>query len=498
MQTSPEPILLAEVQRLAAEYNVIPVTRTILADLDTPVAAYLNAVRGASSRYSYLLESVEGGETIGRYSYVGVNPYLMLRQRGARIEAWQGKGWQRQQGTLLELARAEVKRRRIAPVPGSVPFMSGAVGYFGYDMVRTLERLPSRAQNDLRFDDGLLMFFSRQIIFDHVRRQITLVACVFTEAGPESGIDVEYARALQDLEAMERRLRRAPRTPRQQPEDGPLDVRPNMRQAQYEQAVEQAKEYIRAGDAFQIVLSQRFDVKTGVHPFQVYRALRTVNPSPYMFYLQLADLAVVGASPEMLVQVTGNEIQYRPIAGTRPRGASESEDAALTEELLADEKERAEHIMLVDLGRNDVGRVSEMGAVQVTNLMYVEKYSHVMHLVSAVRGRLRPDRDMFDALAACFPAGTLSGAPKVRAMEIIEELEPTRRGIYAGSVMYLDFAGNLNACIAIRTVVMRRGVAHIQAGAGIVADSVPVREYQECVNKARALMRAIERARAGL
>lgn len=494
MQTSPEPISLAEVQRLAAEYNVIPVTHTILADLDTPVAAYLNAVRGVSSRYSYLLESVEGGETIGRYSYVGVNPYLMLRQRGARIEAWRGEGWQRQEGTLLELARAEVKRRRIAPVPGSVPFMAGAVGYFGYDMVRTLERLPARAKNDLRLDDGLLMFFSRQIVFDHVRRQITLVACVFTEAD----IEAEYERARQDLEAMERRLRRAPRTPRQQPEDGPLDVQPNMQPRQYEQAVEQAKEYIRAGDAFQIVLSQRFDVKTGVHPFQVYRALRTVNPSPYMFYLQLADVAVVGASPEMLVQVTGNEIHYRPIAGTRPRGATETEDAALAEELLADDKERAEHIMLVDLGRNDVGRVSEIGAVQVTNLMYVEKYSHVMHLVSAVRGRLHPDRDMFDALAACFPAGTLSGAPKVRAMEIIEELEPTRRGIYAGSVMYLDFAGNLNACIAIRTMVMRRGVAHIQAGAGIVADSVPEREHQECVNKARAIMRAIERARAGL
>ena len=500
MLTPSQPLALAEVQRLAADYNLIPLTRTILADLDTPVAAYLNCLRGRRSKYSYLLESVEGGEKLGRYSYLGVDPDFLLRQRKGKVafrhqpRSARPGAWEPAAGSLIELARAEVQNRRIAPLPEMPPFLAGAVGYFGYDMVRSFERLPSRSRNDLGQDDALLMFFSRQIVFDHVRRQITLVALVRTEAG----VEAEYQQALDDLDAMAARLRLAPRLPRSAPELGPMSVFPNWERPSFEDAVRRAKQYIEAGDVFQVVLSQRFDVATAVEPFQVYRALRNINPSPYMFFLQLGNVAVVGASPELLVQVNQRQLLYRPIAGTRPRGADEAQDAELTRELLADEKERAEHVMLVDLGRNDVGRVAATGSVTVPALMAVEKYSHVQHLVSDVRATLRSDRDVFDALAACFPAGTLSGAPKVRAMEIIEELEPTRRGAYGGAVLNFDYAGNLSSCILIRAIVFRRGMAHIQAGAGIVADSVPEKEFFECVHKAGAMMRALERARAGL
>ncbi len=499
LKTKLMPFTLAEAQQLAANYNVIPLVRTLLADLETPVAAYLNLAQRPSAEYSYLLESVEGGENIGRYSYLGVNPYLILRQRQGKIEAKRGKDWSRAEGGLVELARAEVNRRRIAPLPGAPPFLAGAVGYFGWDMVRTLERLPGLAKDDLHFDDGLLMFFSRQVIFDHVKRQMVLVACIMLDEGAgRKQVAEQYRLALADLEKMERRLRRAPKVPASPVEKGPLKLKANMDQKRFLEMVRKGKEYIRAGDAFQIVLSLRMQARTRVAPFQAYRALRTVNPSPYMFFLKLGDFHMVGASPEKLVGVNGRQITYRPIAGTCPRGANEDDDRRLAEALMQDEKERAEHIMLVDLGRNDVGRVAETGTVSVPKLMFVERYSHVQHLVSTVEGQLAQDTDMFDALNSCFPAGTLSGAPKVRAMQIIDELEPTRRGVYGGSVMYLDFAGNLNACIAIRTMAMQKGTVYLQAGAGIVADSVPEKEYQEAMNKAGAQKRALELARAGL
>lgn len=493
---------LQDVRRLAADYTLIPLTRTLLADLDTPVAAYLNCLRGRHSKYSYLLESVEGGERLGRYSYLSVDPDFILRQRNGRVamrrnlRSGKPTRWEPVAGSLIEAARAEVRARRIAPLADMPPFLAGAVGYLGYDMVRSFERLPKSAANDLGLDEALLMFYSRQIIFDHVRRQLTLVACVHVQ--PDLDLQTEYRQALADLDAMAARLRRAPQLPRLVPESGPMPVFPNWERPQFEAAVQRTKQYIQAGDAFQVVISQRFDVTTGVAPFHVYRALRAINPSPYMFFLQLDGMAIAGASPELLVQVNQRQLAYRPIAGTRPRGATAALDAELARELLADEKERAEHVMLVDLGRNDVGRVASVGSVTVPALMTIERYSHVMHLVSEVRAELHAQRDMFDALAACFPAGTLSGAPKVRAMEIIEELEPTRRGAYGGSVLNFDYSGNLNACILIRAVVFRRGVAHIQAGAGIVADSIPEKEFLECVAKAGAMMRAIEKARAGL
>jgi anthranilate synthase component 1 len=507
MSTISQPLSLAETQRLAVDYNVIPLARTFLADLDTPVAAYLSCLRHRRTRYSYLLESVEGGERIGRYSFLGVDPDFLIRQRSGKValrrfpRRGRPAAWVPSSSSLLALARDEVRRRRLAPVPGLPPFVAGAVGFLGYDVVRTLEQLPHLAQADLGTDEALLMFFSRQIIFDHVRRQITLVACVHADpaaADPAAHLALEYRDALEDLDAMTLRLRRPPRLPAVAEENGALPVQPNWERPAFEAAVRRAKQYIEAGDVFQVVLSQRFDVATEVPPFQVYRALRAINPSPYMFYLQMGDVALVGASPELLVQVSQRELLYRPIAGTRPRGDTEAEDAELAHDLLADEKERAEHVMLVDLGRNDIGRVAAVGSVRVPVLMAVEKYSHVQHLVSDVRAQLAPERDMFDALAACFPAGTLSGAPKVRAMEIIESLEPTRRGAYGGSVLSFDYAGNLSSCILIRSILFRKGMAHVQAGAGIVADSVPEREYVECINKAGAMMRALERARSGL
>ncbi|MGH9487748.1 MAG: anthranilate synthase component I family protein [Terriglobales bacterium] len=502
-------LLFPDVQRLAEGYNLIPLTCTFLADLDTPVAAYLNSLRGGRGTHSYLLESVEGGERIGRYSFLGVQPDLLLRQRRGRVASrsshrFPGSSsprwspWRPSPLSLLDLIRAEVQRRRLAPTPATLPFLAGAVGFLGYDMVRSFESLPSHARNDLSTDEALLMFFSRQVIFDHVRRQITLVACVRTEAavGAESdSLESEYQLACDDLQAMAARLQRRPRLPRTPVESGPLHVFPNWERPGFEAAVDRARDYIAAGDIFQVVLSQRFDIATSAAPFQVYRTLRAINPSPYMFFLQMGRLALAGASPELLVQVRRRDLVYRPIAGTRPRGADEPSDAELSRELLADEKERAEHVMLVDLGRNDVGRVAAPGSISVPTLMSVEKYSHVQHLVSEVRGRLAADRDMFDALAACFPAGTLTGAPKIRAMEIIEELEPTRRGPYGGAVVNLDFSGNLSACILIRSILFRHGMASVQAGAGIVADSVPEREFVECVNKARAMIRALEQAR---
>jgi len=476
---------------LAAEGTVVPVVKRVMADLLTPVAAYLKIERLSS--YSFLLESVEGGEKVARYSFLGFAPEIIVRSRANKVTIERGSSKEETDEPMLAVLRRLSGRHipvRFAELP---PFVGGAVGYWSYDAVRWFEKIPDSHHDDIGIDDAVMMFFSRLLVFDHVRHQIHLIANIFT-GGQTDGLEVEYQKAIDDIEAMEARLDDAIEPlPRQQAADDPR-VRSNLSRQKFEQAVIAAKEYIAAGDIFQTVLSQRFEVGLSAHPFEVYRALRVVNPSPYMFFLKIGDQSIIGASPEMLVRATGRRIEYRPIAGTRPRGATETEDLLLGEELRADEKEVAEHVMLVDLGRNDLGRVADYGSVDVTDLMIIERYSHVMHLASAIKARLRLGLDRFDALAACFPAGTVSGAPKIRAMEIIDELEPTRRGVYAGAVMYLDYSGNLDSCIAIRTIVTKDGRAYFQAGAGIVADSVPESEYVETVNKARAMLQAIEMA----
>ena len=484
-----------EFSRLAREATLIPVTKSVTADLQTPVSAFL-AIAGRERR-AFLLESVEGGKKIGRYTFLGARPYMVVTARERQITIERGRERRRFEGSVFEVLRDLLGQHRPAHVEGLPPFTSGAVGFFAYDVVRQLEKLPSKARVDTRVPDCVMMFFDRLLAFDHLRHQIHLIAAAdLTHESPRAA----YDRAVRDLAAFEKRLTTGTRARRvrQARRPGPLKIEPVTSRQQYLESVRRAKEYIAAGDIFQVVLSQRFDFEPGAEPFNIYRALRTVNPSPYLYFLRIDDTHILGSSPEMLVRVNGRRLEYRPIAGTRPRGANDAEDKRLEDELRQDEKERAEHVMLVDLGRNDVGRVSEYGSVKVRDLMYVERYSHVMHLVSAIEGCLRPQLSALDAFAACFPAGTLSGAPKVRAMEIIEELEPVRRGVYGGSVLYADFAGNLDSCIAIRTMVMEKRRASVQAGAGIVADSDPSREHEECVNKAKAALKAVELARKGL
>jgi len=382
------------------------------------------------------------------------------------------------------------------PVANLPPFTGGAVGYFGYDMVRTIEDIPDTGRDDVGTDDAVLMFYKTVLAFDHLRHQIHIISNLLVDESRDP-LEVQYAEAQDEIRRMEALLREPLEPPVSTPNNDEIQVRSNFEKADYLASVTKAKEYIAAGDIFQVVLAQRFEVDLKTAPFEIYRALRIVNPSPYMYYLKLPEAAIVGSSPEMLVRIQGQEASYRPIAGTRPRGGSDAEDDKLAKELLADEKERAEHIMLVDLGRNDLGRVSKYGTVRVEELMFIERYSHVMHLVSSLRGQLPDNVDRLDTMMACFPAGTVSGAPKVRAMEIIDELEPTRRGVYSGAIMYLDFSNNLDSCIAIRTLVVKGNKGYIQAGGGIVADSVPEGEYMETVNKSRALLRAIQLAQRG-
>jgi anthranilate synthase component 1 len=482
-----------EFRRLARSATLVPVVKTIPADLITPVAAFLAVAQKES--HAFLFESVEGGEKVGRYTFLGVRPGLILSARGDRIQVQQGKKTRREIGDVLHRLRQILSAHTPAKLPGLPPFTGGAVGYFAYDFVRRLEKLPSRAQDDLHLPDCFLMFFDRILAFDHIRHEIHLIATVDVTRGASGAL---YEKAGRDIAALERLLHgsgKPPRVRRSSAADRPLRIQPTTPKARFLRDVARVKEYIRAGDVFQTVLSQRFELEPGVPPFEIYRALRAVNPSPYLYYLRMGQAHIVGSSPEMLIKVNGDELQYRPIAGTRPRHPVPARDHSLEADLLADEKERAEHVMLVDLGRNDLGRVSRPGTVKVRDFMFVERYSHVMHLVSALEGRLQPGLAPLDAFASCFPAGTLTGAPKVRSMQIIEELEPVRRGVYGGSVLYADFAGNLDSCIAIRTLVMKGKRAFIQAGAGIVADSVPRREYDECLNKARALIRAVEKAR---
>jgi anthranilate synthase component 1 len=487
-----------EFQRLAKQGNLIPVYDVFSADLLTPVSAYLRIAQGA--RYSFLLESletVESGEKIARYTFAGAHPEEVFRYASGAcvLEGRDRVVWEERDP--ISFLRERIERFRPVRLPGLPPLVAGAIGYFSYDMVRLIERIPKRLRDEIGLYDAMLMFYHGLIAFDHVQHRLWIVRNVFTE-GPGS-LRAKYNAAVREIKETHQLLdepvaAERPEKAAKTKKRGLLKVTSNFRRPEYLAAVRKAKQYIRAGDIFQVVLSQRFSVKTKADPFQVYRELRALNPSPYLFYLQLNDVCIAGSSPERLVKVQGRDVFYRPIAGTRWRGKDEAEDQRLEQEMLASEKERAEHIMLVDLGRNDLGRVCDYGTVKPEKLLTVERYSHVMHLVSSLRGHLREDVDCFDALMACFPAGTVSGAPKVRAMEIIEELERTRRGIYAGGILYLDFAGNLDSCIALRTMVMKNGVAHIQAGGGIVADSTPAGEYQESVNKSKALLAALEKA----
>ena len=511
MKRSARPIQPSrkEFLALAKDHTLAPVCRTLVADLETPVSAFLRAAWADPE--CCLLESVEGGEQVGRYTFIGLSPYKRIVARGRQIEITEGKRTTHLEGDIFHVLRDALSGHKPARLPGLPPFTAGAVGYFAYDAVRLIERLPNQAKDELAIPDACLLFFDEVLAFDHVRKLIWLVVTAdLTLDNPATA----YDRAVKRLDRLEKRLAQPlPKLPALKGR-GKLKVTHRTRKRDFLSAVERTKEYIAAGDIFQAVLSQRFDVEPGVDTFQVYRALRTVNPSPYMFFLRMAPgtpltgaakpgkrskatkaIELAGSSPELLVRVAKRKIEYRPIAGTRRRGTTEEQDQALAEEMLHDEKERAEHVMLVDLGRNDVGRVSDFGSVKVDRLMFIERYSHVMHIVSSIEGRLRSDLSAVDALRACFPAGTLSGAPKVRAMEIIEELEPARRGTYGGAVLYADFSGNLDSCIAIRSMLATGGKGYIQAGAGIVADSVPESEHQESINKAQAVIRAIEQAR---
>jgi anthranilate synthase component I len=489
-------------RRLAEQGNVVPLCRAVMADLLSPVSAFLRLSRqterkGRAASYSFLLESVEGGEHVGRYTFFGVTPFQVITSRGKQISVHRNARQTEESGNIFQFLAEIAKAYRPVRTPGLPPFSAGAVGYLSYEAVRLLEKLPSRLEPDVDIDDAVFMYFSELIAFDHVQHRIYLIVNVLTEHGRES-LRVKHREALRRLDTLERALRRPLVLPGPSLPKTPLRFRSNMTEEQYEGMVERGKEYIRAGDVFQVVLSQRLTIPVRVPPFEVYRALRVVNPSPYMYFLRMGSATVLGSSPEMLVKISGRNIEYRPIAGTRPRGQTEEEDQRLEQELKTDEKERAEHIMLVDLGRNDIGRVSQYHTVKPREIMFVERYSHVMHLVSSIHGTLRTDADSYSALAACFPAGTLTGAPKVRAMEIIDELEPTRRGIYGGAILYTDFSGSLNSCIAIRTALVKDGKAYLQAGAGIVADSVPALEYRESLNKAQAMLRAFEFAERGL
>ncbi len=477
---------------LAADHGVVPVWRELLADLDTPLSVYAR-LRGDGP--SFLLESAEHGERWGRYSFVGTDPFLVLRGRDGQV-SWEGTPpaeAQGAEGALDALARAT--RALHAPEFPLLPLHGGAVGMVGYDAIREIEDIPASGRDDLELPDVLMMFPRHVVGLDHLRQTMVAITNVVVGDDPAA----QYDEAVEATEALVARLARTstPSPPVPPPVTEPIgDVASNMAPADYEQMVEQVKEYIRAGDSFQTVVSQRFSIDTGADPFDIYRILRVVNPSPYLFLFDFKDFQVVGSSPEALVQVQGRRCETWPIAGTRPRGRTPREDRELEHELIADAKERAEHVMLVDLGRNDLGRVCEVGSVQVDELMEVQRYSHVMHITSSVSGTLREELGPVDVLRAIFPAGTVSGAPKVRAMQIIDELEPTRRGCYAGAVGYVDFSGNLDTCIAIRTLVLKDGTAYVQAGAGIVADSHPPAEEQETRSKAGAVLAAVRAASA--
>jgi len=490
-----------EFRELCQHGNLVPVYREIIADTETPVSTLR---RLGTTGYAFLLESVTGGENLARYSFLGVDPQAVVTIRGRQVVVNAGGLQQRHEvpvgQTPLDVLRGLLSHYRYVAVEGLPRFCGGLVGYLSYDMVRHFEDLRNAPEDDLELPDSTLMLAHSLVIFDHVSHTMKILVNAHVDGDPDTAYSLAEAR----IDDLARRLAQPPANLRPLsvlardvavPSTLPAGVTSSMTKERFEAAVTQCKEYIAAGDAIQVVLSQRLAVDDPGDPFDVYRCLRCVNPSPYMYYLSLGSVHIVGSSPEILVTCDQGRARVRPIAGTRPRGKTREDDLELERDLLADEKERAEHIMLVDLGRNDLGRVCEYGSVRVTEQMVVERYSHVMHIVSDVTGRLREGQDQFDVLAATFPAGTVSGAPKIRAMEIIDELEPVRRGPYAGAVGYFGVSGTMDTCITIRTLVFAGGRAYLQAGAGIVADSVPEREYQECLNKARALLRAIDMAK---
>jgi anthranilate synthase component 1 len=511
---------LSEFETLAHQgFNLIPVAREVTADLETPVSAFLKVARG---EYSFLLESVRGGEKWGRYTFLGTEPSMVLRARSGQMELIRlaaagrnltGSIESRSVDNCFDALRAELQKFRAPQLPELPRFFGGAVGFLAYDLVRLFEpKIPNRVEDDLNVPELYLMFTDTVLVFDNVRQTLKVIANVPLDHF--GSIVSAHNEANARIELMLERLRSTPLEPTleahlaRQTQAGldhasyrppehvaDLAITSNMTREDYVAMVRAAKEYIAAGDIIQVVPSQRFEAPLTAHPFNLYRSLRTINPSPYMFYLRLGDLTLVGASPETMVRVEGRQITLRPIAGTRPRGANELEDLELERELLADPKELAEHIMLVDLGRNDVGRVAKIGSVKVTEFMTVERYSHVMHIVSNVVGELSDGMDAFDAFRATFPQGTVSGAPKIRAMEIIDELEPVRRGVYAGAVGYFSFTGNTDTAIALRTLLIKGNRVYIQAGGGVVADSDPNAEYEESCNKARAMIRALSAAR---
>lgn len=488
---------LDEFRKLAHDNALVPVYKEILADLETPVTAYLKVARNAS--YAFLLESVEKADTIGQYSFIGANPSIVFRAKGTEGVIIRNGEEERftSENTLDEL-RKHMARYQPAPVPGLPAFHGGAVGYISYDQVRHFETLPDANPDTLDLPDLYFMITDTLLVFDHVNNKIKIVSNAHVTDHP----DAVYNEALRKIHEIEQRLRGPLVVATERLHSAPEEpqIESNFTKEEFCDAVRKAREYICAGDIFQVVLSQRFKRQVGLGPVTLYRALRCINPSPYMLLLQFPEFALVGSSPEVMTQVKGERAMVRPIAGTRKRGATSEEDRALETELMADEKELAEHIMLVDLGRNDIGRISEAGTVApVENkLMVVERYSHVMHIVSEVAGKLRPDCSAYEAIAATFPMGTVSGAPKIRAMEIIDELEPERRGPYAGGCGYISYSGDMDTCILIRTMILKDGCAYVQAGAGIVYDSDPEREYEETVNKAKALMKAVEYAEKGL
>ncbi len=486
-----------EFRELADRGNLIPLYREILADFETPVSAFAKIDHGPSA---YLLESVEGGEHWGRYSFLGCGSPLVLKEERGLCVLSRGTKVTRAPvaANPLDHLRELMAEYRPVTVPGLPRFVGGAVGYLGYDLVRHFEDIVPRRKDSLELPEFGFLLTETLLIFDRVAQTIKVVANAHVPSRSEVELRRAYREAAGRIERMIARLKQPLRRSRPKQRRSPLTFTSNMSRAEFEKMVVRTKDYIQAGDIIQGVLSQRWETRIQTTPFQIYRALRAVNPSPYMYYLRVAGVELVGSSPETLVRCEEGTIAVRPIAGTRRRGDTDEKDRVLERELLADAKERAEHIMLVDLGRNDVGRVAKTGTVRVEQLMRVERYSHVMHIVSDVTGELDPGRSVYDVMKACFPAGTVSGAPKIRAMQIIEELEPTRRGPYAGAVGYVSFSGNMDTCINIRTIVIKGNRAYIQAGAGIVADSDPDREYDETCNKAKAMMKAIELAERGL
>src|SRR5688572_21256346 len=488
-----------EFVELARRGTFVPVVKEIIADLLTPVSAFLKVAE--HSDYAFLFESVEGGERVARYSFLGKDPFLVLKSRGTGTTIDRAGVRSDSDEPFIAVVRRIMAEFQAPYVPGLPRFTGGAVGFIGYDASPLFEPALGQAWRDASWasgpaeDDAGFMLFDTVLAFDHVKHRILIVANARITA--DEDLQALYQFACAKIQFLERELERG-LSHAESAAQGAPELRANQTKERFEAGVRTIKEHIAAGDIYQAVLSQRFEAAITADPFTVYRALRHVNPSPYMYFIRLGGLSIVGSSPEMLVRVEGRRAETHPIAGTRPRGANDEDDLRLAEELKRNEKERAEHVMLVDLGRNDLGRVCEFGSVRVPQYMALERYSHVMHLVSTVDGRLAEDRDHLDALVACFPAGTLTGAPKIRAMQIVGALEPTRRGLYGGAVGYLDFAGNLDFCIAIRTITMRDGHAEVQAGAGIVADSHPAAEYEETRDKARALIAALDMANRGL